>query len=98
MFAVRDEVIRHLKIQNIVILRQFNDYYTPGLHKALECGRDYARVRPLTLDERVVRIVALAGVQRGQFNFALLQLSPQATLRILMHAEFTSIAPKHNHT
>ena len=61
MFADRDEVIRHLKIQNMVIQRQFNDRYTPGLHKALECTRDYARIRPVTLDEREVRILALAG-------------------------------------
>ena len=98
MFTERDEVIRHLKMQNMVIQRQFNDHYTPGLHKALECVRDYARIRPLTLDERVVRILALAGVHRGQFNFVLLQLSRQATLKILIHAEFTGTAPKHTIT
>ena len=86
MFAERDEVIRHLKIQNMVLQRQFNDRYTPGLYKALECIREYARIRPLTLDERVARILALADVHRGQFDFVLLQLSREATLRILIQA------------
>ena len=94
MFPERDEVIRHRKIQSMVIQRQFNDHYTPVLHKALECVRDYARIRPLTLDERVVRILALAGVHRGQFNFVLLQLSREATLRILIHADLAATASK----
>ena len=96
MFAERDEIIRQLKIQSMVIQRQFNDRYTPELHKALECTLDYAHIN--TLDERSVRILALAGVHRGQFDFVLLQLSREATLRILIQAELAATAPKYNTT
>ena len=98
MFSERDEIIRHLKIQSMVIQRQFNDYYTPGLHKALECVRDYARVRPLTLDKRSVRILVLADAHRRLFDFVLLQLSRKATLRILIQAESATTAPKYTTT
>ena len=60
--------------------------------------RDYARIRPLTLDERAVRILALAGVHQGQFDFVLLQLSRAATLRILIQAELAATAQKYTTT
>ena len=96
MFEERDEVIRQLRIQNQVMQKQFNHRFTPGLHRALECVRVYARARPLTLDERIAAILDLADTSRGMFDFVLLQLHRQAILKTLIHADLTATAPIHS--